>query len=226
MSDEVKSAKISQVVVLSRDPSLAGTELRELCASGIRCLRLTSPYEAAAEVLAGEVGAIVLDLRVLTARNLRLLDLARQRRVEVLAVGSMSAGLSAENLSGVRLVAMRDLADVLRGLLSAEQFAASAEAPPAETGPAPKKTPLKKSHAKSPAEGQGKAPIELPSKIAAEPGGNAPPQIEEGVFEIEAAAQDETKDISPADADKTLPPPTPSSLLTPEELAALLENEP
>jgi len=116
MATEGTFSTAPRVVILSRDHTLARAELEELCSRGMQCLRWSSAYEVAAELLSGTVDALVLDLRMLTGRNTRVLQIARERGVEVLAVGMLPASVSTENLSGVRLAGMRDLPGILQQL--------------------------------------------------------------------------------------------------------------
>jgi len=116
MEGDDTSCGALRVVVLSRDPGLAKATRCAAAGTAARCVGVGSPYEAAAEVLDGQVLALVLDLRCLTPRHLGLLEVARRVRVEVLAIGSLPLGVSTADLSGVRLVAAVDLADQLRRL--------------------------------------------------------------------------------------------------------------
>jgi hypothetical protein len=72
-----------------------------------------SGYEAAAEILAEPALALVIDLSCLTPPHRKLLRVAREAGVEVFGVGSLPAGMSAEDLSGVRLISTGDLPDLL-----------------------------------------------------------------------------------------------------------------
>jgi len=74
---------------------------------------VTSPYEAAAELLEDHPAALVIDLRRLTPSDLPLVEMARQRNVEVLAVGVLPLGVATADLSGVRLAARDHLAALL-----------------------------------------------------------------------------------------------------------------
>jgi len=91
-------------------------------------VRVTSPYEAAAELLVEVPIAVVIDLRCLTPGDLPLIEMTRQRSLEVLAVGSVPSGITTTDLSGVRLSARDHLSALLEG------FAASS--PSAEQVPA------------------------------------------------------------------------------------------
>ena len=104
-----------RAVVLS--PSGA---LRSAVAGGgaaLECIFVATAYEAAAELIAAPALAIVIDLRLMGPRHLRLLQIARERRVEMLAVGSIPPGLTAEDLSGLRLLARADVKAALQRLL-------------------------------------------------------------------------------------------------------------
>jgi len=111
MDDSESEARI---VVLSQDSSLAWSP--DGRGAGVVCVHAPSGYEAAAELLAAATTALVVDLRLLAGRHLRLLELARDLHVEVFAVGSLPIGMTAEDLSGVRLMARGDLPAAVRAL--------------------------------------------------------------------------------------------------------------
>lgn len=184
-----------RVVILSRDHTLARAELEELCSRGMQCLRWSSAYEAAAELLSGTVDALVLDLRMLTGRNTRVLQIARERGVEVLAIGMLPASVSTENLSGVRLAGMRDLPGILQQL--GTYVPVKPEAPPQPPTPEPA-APTEAAEAEAPAveEPFADTPPEAPPEQPAAP---------------EAKPDRYVEDLH--------------GILTPEELSALLENE-
>ncbi|HAU38411.1 MAG TPA: hypothetical protein DCX07_11950, partial [Phycisphaerales bacterium] len=71
-----------RVVVLSRRAELPAP-LRDRV--GIQASPVGSAYEAAAELLAAPAAAIIVDLALLTAADARLVKLARELEVEVLA---------------------------------------------------------------------------------------------------------------------------------------------
>ena len=80
---------IGRIVVFSRDGAVA-SQVRAWAvgqAGGAAVAHVTGGYEAAAELLAEPVAALVVDLPCLTARHARLLDVARRRRVEMIGVG-------------------------------------------------------------------------------------------------------------------------------------------
>ncbi len=110
--DNAKSYWGRKIIILSRDASLARAVGCEGSASQYRCVRVTSPYEAAAELLSEPPLAMVVDLRCLTPGDLPLIEMARQRGLEVLAVGSVPLGITTVDLSGVRL-SSRDHLSVL-----------------------------------------------------------------------------------------------------------------
>ena len=182
--------------------------------AGLELVFVPSPYEAAAELIAAPVLALVIDLRLMGQRHLRLLRIARERRVEMLAVGAIPAGLTAEDLSGIRLLARADLKAGIEGLLHDRQgryVPSTAEpqaAAPPETVPP------------SPAASQNAALTRPASPKASSPRATPAP----------AAASEE----SMASAANPPAPESPSqpqadglrSLLTADELAALLEDQP
>jgi len=102
-----------------------------------RCLRVTNPYEAAAELLAEPPLAMVIDLRCLAPGDLPLIEMARQRGLEVLAVGSVPLGITTTDLSGVRLSARDHLSGMLEELAgslpSGGQVPVSPQAHPGES---------------------------------------------------------------------------------------------
>lgn len=70
---------------------------------------VSSGYEAAAELLASQAAALVVDLSMLTGPHLKLLEIARARNVDLYGLGSFPPGLSAEDLRGMRMVARSEL---------------------------------------------------------------------------------------------------------------------
>ena len=107
---------------------------------GPECIFVASAYEAAAELIAAPALAIVIDLRLMGPRHLRLLQIARERRVEMLAVGSIPSGLTAEDLSGIRLLARADVKAALEKLLQDREgrYEPSPAAVPAEAKQSPR----------------------------------------------------------------------------------------
>jgi hypothetical protein len=137
MNAEVKSSR-GRVVVLSGDPRLRGELARPALSPSWDCLRVSSPYEAAAELLVEPTGVLVVDLRMLDRRHLRLLEIARRQGTEVLGTGSLPAGASSEELSGMRLAGQSDVAAEIQRILlprqGAEAQAAAAEEIPEGAG--------------------------------------------------------------------------------------------
>jgi len=147
MPDGATSVRGPRVVILSRDAVPGGAPAAETCLPQARCLRFSSVYEAAAEILAGAADVLVLDPRMLTGRNMRLLEIARFRNVEVMGVGALPSGVSTERLSGLRLVARCDLAAALAkpaapsAASGGVQLAPAKVRPPAEAVQALPETP-------------------------------------------------------------------------------------
>jgi hypothetical protein len=187
-----------RVVVLSRDPQL-GLGLADHCASPIALTRAPSGYEAAAEILALPVSALVVDFRAFGASHRRLLEIARQMDVDVLGVGALPGGMDSEDLDGVRLVSRRALAGALDRLAAAAGADVPPQPRPTPTAAAPRAATTEERDEQPPA-----------SRDDAEP-----PDQAEG--EVEAQPEAETQ---PSRAQ------TPGELLTPEEISALLEDEP
>jgi hypothetical protein len=96
-----------RVVALTLDAALCAE-----AGGGVgRVVRVASPYEAAAELLAAPAAALLIDLRALPVRHLRLLEIARDLSVEVLAFGPLPAGMTSDDLSGVRLLSRQALGE-------------------------------------------------------------------------------------------------------------------
>jgi hypothetical protein len=81
-------------------------------------------------MLAGPVAALVVDLRSIPRRHLRLLQVARQLAVPAIGVGNVPAGLSTDQLDGLRLAGTHSLISLLGELL---HETSNAPATPAET---------------------------------------------------------------------------------------------
>ena len=116
MDVEALSSCLGRAVILSSDRSLA-----ESCrASSLQCAIVGSAYEAAAELLAAPTVALIVDLRLLTAKHLRLLEIARQMGMEMFGVGAICGAMTADQLSGLRLVSRSDLPDAIKAVVDAE----------------------------------------------------------------------------------------------------------
>jgi hypothetical protein len=252
MADARANNAVRRVVVLSADAPVRAA-LAE-AAPGVRCAAVQSAYEAAAELVAGGAAALVVDLRLMSPRHLRLLQIARQRGVELLAVGGIPASLTAEDLSGVRFVARADLRATLERILAGDSASPASAAIPSVLLPATSlpSAALRASEAE-PAEPAGSAAM-----AGAGGGDEHDEEGEEGTYVSQGAdniAQGKAERLAPAkpaaeearksegrphrpipggvekaasSAAQSLPggqSPTPRSILTKEELAALLEDE-
>lgn len=216
MPDRATSSPRSRIVFLW--PGRNGQEewAAELGDSRAETVFVGCGYEAAAEILADGATALVVDLRLLGARHLPLLDLAARNGTAVFATGSVHPGTSAEQLSGVRLAAQDDLPDLLAELLAEN-------APPrSRTAPNPKEASA------PPARGPS-AEIPARASSARNPGGlrrpGEPPPAPapaNGQYQSEGRANRSpaARGAGEPDADGDA-----RSVLTPEELAALLEDE-
>jgi hypothetical protein len=164
-------------------------------------VRVTSPYEAAAELLAEPPIAVVIDLRCLTPGDLPLIEMTRQRSLEVLAVGSVPAGMTTTDLSGVRLSTRDHLSALLDGLAvsspSGGQVPVSSQA---VGGESPELSSLARSIREASRAGRKAAPPPAEQKAKAK-------------AKVKTKATNEPPDDSP------------DELLTSAELAALLEDE-
>lgn len=196
-----------------------------------QCVTAASGYEAAAEVLSAPTAALVVDLRIVARGHMGLLDVARRMGTEVLAVGAVPAGLTSEDLSGVRLIARADLPAALSKLAAAlGTYEPQAPAPPAETPeietqepdpdpamPSPQAAPPRASDLSAHASLEHLGIIAVDDLIK-----------EEGAY-LPITHIPDTRPAPPADEpsrDKGNDPPLPpAGLLTAEELTALLEGE-
>lgn len=223
---------------------------RAATALPLRTRAVESGYEALAELLAGPVAALVVELSLLSPRHVRLLEVARSRRVEVLGLGGPHPNVRIETLSGVRLVSPHDLAVVTAPMAPAP---ASEPAWPAAVAPA---DPLAGFVADEPAlRDVVAASQESEHEVAAEADGGIEEEVdEELIAAIEAdrnAAQGRYESAAPVAAPPTgngsdngngqvlpaekspaaaeaLPTeqaaPSPRGLLSRDELSALLED--
>lgn len=113
--------------------SAAGQEDEEL-----QFIRVSSGYEAAAELLAAPAEAMVVDLGRITPAHAPLLDLANRLDVPVVAFGTVSADLASEQLSRIRLASAERITEVLDEALQLgrpEQGLAEAEPAGADASP-------------------------------------------------------------------------------------------
>ena len=189
-----------RVVVLARnsgETGLMATVSREI---NLEWVPVNTAYEAAAELLASPAIALIVDLALLPARHTRLIKIARSIEVPVFGVGSLPPGLSADQLSGVRLASRDELGEMLLALLKEDSTTAAT----ATEAPNTTARPLVPHESVSPPTTSGQK--EQAGEYHPEP--PAP-----------AEACKEPPLSIPPDPDK------PQVLLTPEELTALLENE-
>ena len=137
------SSRRTRVVALLRGPGLPGCGLTDLQKDGVEWVPVGSAYEAAAEILAAPTAALVIDLRAMGPRHVRLIEIARQMGVEMFASGALPIGMSAEELSGVRLVAGRDLPAMLEEMGEPPAAEAPEPAPAREEEPTKPKVRLR-----------------------------------------------------------------------------------
>jgi hypothetical protein len=199
---------------------------------------VSGAYEAAAELLAAPSAALVLDLGLLWPRHFGLLRVAREMGAEMLAFGTAVAGVDSEQLTGVRLVSRARLPERLAELARQpalterpipaqepeleEEPAQAREIPASHPLPAARLVSAKKSPA-PPWDSNERA--ESPPVDLALEGDDGEQQVQKQP-EVAAPPAPRTRpehaseDGSMAHARATLIDP--GSLLTPEELSALL----
>lgn len=107
--------------------------------SGLECVRPASAYEAAAELLAGPVEALVVDLHLLRPCHVRLIEIANQAGAKVLGVGSLPAWATHGQLEGLRPLGREQLVRALgllagRSEVQAPSTEGSKQAQPSATG--------------------------------------------------------------------------------------------
>ena len=204
-----------RAVLLSRDPIL-GARVLPLCADGWRAARVPSGYEAAAEILSAPVAVLLIDLRALSGLHRGLLALARRMEVRMAAIaGQTPPGMTGDDLQGLQRIEIEDIPAALASARSSlasrggsfDELAGSAalpEAPQTSAAdhPAPAQTP-----APAPALAPAPAPALAPAPAPA-------------LAEI-PLVQEKRVMLTP----RSGKPKTFTGLLTPEELAFLLEDE-
>ena len=198
-----------RAVVLSRDPIL-GARVLPLCADGWRAARVESGYEAAAEILSAPVAVLLIDLRALSGLHRGLLALARRMEVRMAAIaGQTPPGMTGDDLRGLQRI---EIGDIPAALASARSSLTSGGGSfDASAGSAALPEAPQTSAADRPAPAQASAPA--PALAPAPTPAPAPAEV--------SPAQPMRISLTP----KSGKPKTLTGLLTPEELAFLLEDE-
>lgn len=251
MSENETSSPRPRAVVLSRDAEFVA-RVRKTCGDDVDAIAVPSGYQAAAEILDAGAAVLVVDFRSLGKAHVRLLDVARSRGVELLCVGAIPAGITAANLNRVRLATEEDVAGALAGVLPRQPRARQAEddrpltlaqrrARKQRRAARKKARQVPERLAGAPAEldlehGSLKPPVPIfpdrrhaahdaQGEYASAEGGQAKRKAQP---DEPRAAQGDAPDAAGAakPAPATGEAGAPRSLLTPEELAALLEDRP
>ncbi len=195
---------------------------------GVEPVRVPTAYEAFAEVLAAPTDALVVDLGALAARHGRLIARVRELGVEIFAVGAGRAGLDAETLSGVRLASRAELPALLEAHLhtAAEPEPDEPEGGAAQTHPA-RSEPAGGAEARPPQPVRREPPGPEAKAEPAKPAGPEPSGNERGAQRRREAPGDGDEGAYIAERRRKLTGQREgaSALLSPDELAALLENE-
>ncbi|MCY2932398.1 MAG: hypothetical protein NTV86_23465 [Planctomycetota bacterium] len=131
MTGVKETVSATRVVLCSREPSLAALVSDQL-GSSARCRPVASPYEAAAEALAGEADLVIVDFAALRGPHAALPGVLRRHGLAVLALVRPGEAIPTDLPEGVRVVAPEDIASALADLLAGEPAA-----PPPEPRPAP-----------------------------------------------------------------------------------------
>ena len=199
-----------------------GTTASQLKLPNSQFVPVTTAYEAAAEILIAPTVALVVDLRMLRGRHLRLLEIARQNGVEVLGFGSVPAGLSSDDLSAVRLIGLADLPEAIVAI-SRRREATEPDALGVSTTERPTSVPSTEATEIHP---HSEPPKDLRKQLSEHAVDEMLEDSEvSGPFARTVGEADDRPTKKPNERETT-PPISPSELLTPEELSALLENEP
>jgi hypothetical protein len=200
-----------RAVLLSRDPIL-GARVLPLCADGWRAARVQSGYEAAAEILSSPVAVLLIDIRALSGLHRGLLALARRMEVRLAAIaGQTPPDVMGDDPRGLQRIEIGDIPAALASVRSSltsrggsfDASAGSAALPDAPRTsaadrPAPAPAPAR---ASAPAPALALAPAPAPAEVP--------------------LAQEKRVLLTP----RSGKPKTLDGLLTPDELAALLEDE-
>ena len=217
------SFRNGRVIVLSRDSALRAAIGR--VDGRTAPVFVPTAYEAAAEILTAPAAALVLDLRLLGPRHARLLEIAREKRLEMLAVGALAAGMTAEDLSGVRLVARDDLPAALVGALGSPG-GAGWQGEQADAS----RRPVDQGHADAaPVDEQDEGARrmrEAMDAVRSEKAADRPAGEADLKAPRRTRPRGKRKATTPAGAaDRPAAPGSPGALLTPEEIDALLGNQ-
>jgi len=202
---DMASTPRPRVVILSREGAAITSMLADVQPRP-RCSVVATAYEAAAELLARPAAAIVIDMRAISRRHIRLLVIARQLEVEMLALGAIPLGMTSDDLSGARLVAMRDLSSAV------QRLSAPPEAP---VVPLEAVEPVQLTPAKKPAKSK-------PARRAAQADATMETSGRQRKKKRSRSSSKSKKSSPKADADDNVTPL--ASLLSPEELSALLDD--
>lgn len=79
------------------------------------------PYMAAAEMLAQPAAALVVDLGLVPAHHVGLLDLAAEMGLPIVACGTVAAPVSRQTMSHIRLTSRQEAVRVLEALLEEDR---------------------------------------------------------------------------------------------------------
>ena len=219
---EGRTTSCWHVVALVRDVPAFRCDASDLGAVPFRCAVFSSAYQAAAELLARPVAALVMELGLIGRRHVQLLELARGLNVPMLGVGALPTDLTAGDLAGVRLIARADLAAELGRLIQTpqpSQAAPTCPLPPTQPDQLAPDDPAYRSDRSPPLPSDQDAPRPIAAPEQAPGPAEAPPPS--------PAAPAPAGPYAPAAAPAgRYEPLRPSELLTAEEIAALLENQP
>jgi hypothetical protein len=207
------------VALFTDDPKLRARAASLRC-DGWRMVHAPTGYEAAAEILAADAAALLVDLRALTANHQGLLGLAREKGVPAFGIAGPVPTDMAARIGELRPVEVEDVPAILASLgrmwARADADEPAPQATPAgedECEQAPEPTP---DHEAGPAGVYESEPADEP----APPRPDAPAQTD-------AAPTTTPQPDAPTQPDAPAPAPKKlGGLLTDDEIASLLEDGP
>ena len=210
-----------RAVVLSRDPIL-GARVLPLCADGWRAARVESGYEAAAEILSAPVAVLLIDLRALNGPHRGLLALARRMEVRMAAIaGQTPPGMTGDDLRGLQRIEIGDIPAALASARSSLTSGGGSFDESAGSGALPEAPRTSATDRPAPAPAPARAPETAPAPALAPAPARAPEPAPAPAPAEGPPAQEKRVMLTP----RSGKPKTLDGLLTPDELAALLEDE-
>ena len=118
MLEAGKTRQAPLVLILSAGGRSDRLDLARPDDTDIHFINVSSGYEAAAEMLARPVCVLVIDLAHLAGRHERLLEIASQLKVPVVAFGTITGVLDGALMKDVHLVGREKVKQVVEKIIS------------------------------------------------------------------------------------------------------------